>query len=90
MIEVDFYDRMKIGMGSTFQVCNLRIRGEWIPRLQEDWQDRVAHSPDGWFRALVAWAINEKNEPGFPHCRARKRSRPECGCPVSNADRETA
>jgi hypothetical protein len=33
--------------------------------LQEDWQDRVAHGPDGRFTAFVASAINEKYEPGF-------------------------
>jgi hypothetical protein len=64
-MKVGFYDCMEIRMGSAFQICRLRIRGPWIPRLQEDWQDRVAHSPDGRFTALVAWAIDEKNEPGF-------------------------
>ncbi len=65
MLEVRFQDCTEIRMGSPFRVCQLALRGPWIPTLgNHEWQDVTATSPDGRFVGLVYWDT-VRNEPGF-------------------------
>ena len=54
-------------MGSPFDGCDLRLEGAWVPKLsnREGWQNLSASSTNGRLLALIAWAINSKNDPGF-------------------------
>jgi len=52
-------------MGSPYNACDLRLSGQWIPRLPDvTWQDKLACSPDGSYVALVYWDFVD-NQPGF-------------------------
>ncbi len=52
-------------MGSPYRVCDLDLKGDWIPDLpNEEWQNKTASSSDGRFVGLVAWD-NLNNHPGF-------------------------
>ncbi len=52
-------------MGSPYNVADLTLDGEWVPRLpEEDWQDLAAQSADGRYVGLIAWD-NLNNTPGF-------------------------
>jgi len=66
MIKPDFFECIEIRMGSPFKACNLRLVGEWAPELPyETWQDVWATSKDKRILGLIAWDIDEKNNPGF-------------------------
>jgi hypothetical protein len=55
----------EIRMGSPYNVCDLELKGKWVPDLPEyEWQDLFAKSQNNRDLALVAWDI-EKNNPGF-------------------------
>jgi hypothetical protein len=65
MIAVQFLNCGEIRMGSPFQMCGLRLTGEWTPNLGEyGWQPLYARSPDGRYLALVEWDT-AGNTPGF-------------------------
>lgn len=52
-------------MGSPFNICELRIAGDWIPDLPEtDWQDLCVRREDDSAIALVRWET-PGNQPGF-------------------------
>ena len=55
----------EIRMGSSFQICELDLKGRWTPNLPNyDWQNIYAQSDNKRYLALVAWDT-ENNEPGF-------------------------
>ncbi len=52
-------------MGSPFQMCSLRLEGEWTPSLhQRGWLPLCSHSPDGRYLGLVE-RDTSKNVPRF-------------------------
>lgn len=62
---VEFDDAMEIRMGSPYNVCRIRVSGDWIPALPEtDWQDISAWRADRGAVALVRWDVGG-NVPGF-------------------------
>lgn len=66
MLEPTFSKCSEIRMGSPYSCCKLQLEGRWVPKLTTDgWQNLWAKSQNGRLLALVAWAINKKNEPGF-------------------------
>lgn len=65
MLKVRFSKKEEIRMGSPYNVCRVRITGDWVPDLPEtDWQDIRAFRPDGTAVALVRWDT-PGNVPGF-------------------------
>ena len=60
-----FSDCIEIRMGSPYNVCNLKLIGEWIPELPAyQWQDKFAYNDDKSIIALVGWRT-DNNTPGF-------------------------
>jgi hypothetical protein len=56
----------EIRMGSPYQVCDLKLKGSWVPKLPKyDCQNIFSQSSDRRYLALVAWDINKNNSPGF-------------------------
>ena len=65
MITVLFSNCHEIRMGSPYQICSVRLKGGWIPELEERaWQPLHSRSLDGQYLCLVEWDILE-NTPGF-------------------------
>ncbi len=65
MLQVAFFNRREIRMGSPYNVCGIRLYGSWVPELPEaDWQDIRAYRPDRKVVALVRWDV-PGNVPGF-------------------------
>ena len=65
MITAHFSDCFEVRMGSPFQMCRLRLEGEWTPNLDElGWLPLCSHSPDGRYLGLVEWDT-AKNVPRF-------------------------
>ena len=52
-------------MGSPFNICRIKVSGDWVPELPvTDWQDVAARRDDGEALALVRWDT-PGNVPGF-------------------------
>lgn len=66
MITPDFSNPQEIRMGSPYKVCDVALQGKWVPSLPSHaWQDIYAQDDKGRFLVLVAWDIDENNNPGF-------------------------
>jgi len=64
-LRIQFKDRQEIRQGSSWNVCEIRMTGEWVPAIPlEDWQDIKAVSLDQRYVALVQWNC-KANQPGF-------------------------
>jgi hypothetical protein len=52
-------------MGSSYQICGLRLAGQWTPVLEDfGWQPLYCRSSDGRYLGLVEWDT-VGNTPGF-------------------------
>src|SRR6266702_8812789 len=65
MVTPHFSHCHEIRMGSPFQICRLRLTGDWTPILEEcGWLPLYCRSSDGRYWGLVEWDT-AGNMPGF-------------------------
>jgi hypothetical protein len=65
MYRYEFYNRREIRMGSPFNICDLRLQGDYIPDLSGfEFQDIAISSTNRQIVYLIVWSVTD-NKPGF-------------------------